>query len=206
MEPWSPPKNPKDAPQYGLTFATAFSTSFLEISFSARGPHWYLNSWGSVKGMGKISKYLQEGWVVTPPSRFWGAQGGVQRSPSPTRVPSRLWGVGAAGFALWCGINSPAEAGAEAALGTPGGMGDPPLHPKPCTPNPTMTPPTHFCLTNSSVTSFRTSPNTWCCFLRMGVSEGGHRAAPSPPKIPACPPHILPWVHLEQMQELPQST
>lgn len=58
---WSPgaPQNPRLPPQNGLTLATKRSTSFLEVSLAARGPHWYLNSGGSVRGMGVISRYLR---------------------------------------------------------------------------------------------------------------------------------------------------
>lgn len=60
--PASPPpiqKVERDHLPYTPTFATKLRMSFLEVSLAALGPHWKLNSGGSVRGMGVISRYLQ---------------------------------------------------------------------------------------------------------------------------------------------------
>lgn len=53
-----PPPSKKD-PHTPPTFATKLRMSFLEVSLAALGPHWKLNSGGSVRGMGVTSRYLQ---------------------------------------------------------------------------------------------------------------------------------------------------
>lgn len=124
-------------------------------------------------------------------------------------------------FDLRCGINSPAETGAGAALCAPGflqgggrhtghggtqglkkGRGHTPPPPQ----SGKMDPQTHFCRTNSSVTNFLTSPKTSCRSLRaVGLTRGSSNET-RPPLSVYVSPNILPWLHPEPAEEFPDST
>lgn len=66
--------------------------------------------------------------MVKPPSAFWGTPRGLSSPPHPHDKPLKSLGGGGGGapqvvvvfFDLRCGINSPAETGAGAALCAPG--------------------------------------------------------------------------------------